>query len=477
MHEMSLLRGLIGQIESIAREHRAGRVTVVRLKLGPLAHIDPAHLREHFVQATRGSVAEPARLEIETTDALHELSLESVDIEPAVPAASSGDGLQRLPAIEAMAARIAGGRARQACAPCLATGGHLKNATAIWTGREAMLGPPIGSMDDARQRAAFITTVAELKTRFDVEPAVIACDLHPDYFTTRWASEQGKPIVRVQHHHAHAVACMVEHELVDREVVAVTWDGTGFGPDNTIWGGEILHARVNGFERVASLEPFPLPGGEAAIRNPNRIAFVAFAEALKLYAADRREDLRERLGLSVREARWLTTMVERSVNTPHTSSVGRLFDAVAALVLGIHQVRHEGEAAMRLEAAADWTVRDSYELPVAPCDSEGGLRRADWRPMLQCILRDVVSVVPAGVIAACFHNALARWAAATVAEFAPRDVVLSGGCFHNRLLTARTVDALQAIDRRAFCHEQLSPGDDSLAVGQLAVAMTAINRM
>jgi hydrogenase maturation protein HypF len=470
MHEMSLLRGLIKQIDAIARDNDASRVTSVRLKLGPLAHIEPDHLREHFVEAAHGTVAEYAVLEIETTDELHELTLESVDVEEIVPHDSRNSAVLPLPAIEALARRRGHERGHD-CPPCLATGGHLKVALAAWTGTRAFLTPPIGQMDDVLERAAFGATVAELTKRHRFQPATIACDLHPDYYTTRWATEQAKQVIQVQHHHAHAVACMVEHDLLDREVIGVTWDGTGFGPDDTIWGGEILHASVRGFQRVGSLTPFPLPGGEAAIRRPNRIAFGMLVQSRGTSEVLRDARMQERLGLSEREGNVITSMIDRRINTPRTSSVGRLFDAVSALALGIHKVDFEGAAAIRLEAVADPAVRDTYDMPVAGGTSTDGVSRADWRPLLAAVVDDCFAEIEPRVIAGRFHNTLARWVAAVVANQPLRDVVLSGGCFLNKLLTERVVEAVTGTGRRVFWHEKISPGDAGIAAGQLAIAM------
>ena len=187
---------------------------------------------------------------------------------------------------------------------------------------------------------------------------------------------------------------MVEHGLLDREVLAVTWDGTGYGPDGTAWGGEVLKARVDRYERVASLRPFPLPGNEKAIRQPRRVALGLLALTLGEDAVLADAGLLARLGLSRRDARTLLQMARRGVNTAWTSSVGRLFDAVAALLLGAGEVSHEGEAAAWLEAIADPTVTDAYELPLRPPGEGTGVGdpavpRGDWRPMVEALLADM----------------------------------------------------------------------------------------
>jgi hydrogenase maturation protein HypF len=269
---------------------------------------------------------------------------------------------------------------------------------------------------------------------------------------------------------------MAEHDLLDREVLALTWDGTGYGPDGTIWGGEVLRARCSGFQRVASILPFPLPGGELAVRFPHRAAFglLWILRGEEVLLQD--DGLCRRLGLSPGEARVLATMIRRGINTPWTSSMGRLFDAVAALTLGAHEVSYEGEAAAWLETVADTAVTEAYPLPLLPPESSAcaagdrEIPSGDWRPMLSAILADCASGVEPGVIAARFHNALAQWAAVVASCQPLHDVVLSGGCFQNRLLTERTLEALALVNRRVYLPGKVPPGDGGLAVGQLAVA-------
>jgi hydrogenase maturation protein HypF len=380
-----------------------------------------------------------------------------------------------LPNLEAFAKQIV-------CPPILATGGHLKNALAIWTGTQAILAQHVGDLDNPDTRTAFARVAHDLSRLYAFEPAALACDLHPDYYPTRWALTQNKRVLQVQHHHAHAVACMAEHDLLGREVLALTWDGTGFGPDGTIWGGEIFQANCTGFHRVASLLPLPLPGGEQAIRHPNRAAFGLLWLLRGEGAILQDVALHRRLGLSPREVPVLAAMIRRNINTPWTSSVGRLFDAVAALVLGAHEVSYEGEAATWFEAVADSAVTDAYSLPLHLADDmirwpgDCALPRGDWKPMLSAILADLASNVEAGVIAARFHNALAQWAAAVASRQPLREVVLSGGCFQNRLLAERTLEALARVNCQGYMHRQVPPGDGGLSVGQLAVAMASIGR-
>lgn len=352
--------------------------------------------------------------------------------------------------------------------PIVATGAHLKSALAVWTGSQAILGAHIGDLDSPAIRQAFVESAHDLANFYRFQPAILACDSHPDYFTTRWAHEQNLPVIEVQHHHAHAVACMIEHHLLDREVLALSWDGTGFGPDNTIWGGEVLRVRGSQFERIASMLPFALPGGDAAIRHPNRIAFSLLTQVMDKQMLLEKKWL-VRLGLGIDEARMLGSMIERRINCPFTSSIGRLFDAVAALVLSVHEATYEGEAAIAIEEIAGDSVVDSYPLPWVDCGSD--IPRGDWRPMLREILSDLDRDVAASRIAAKFHNALADWGASAVSSDSLTDVVLSGGCFQNRLLAERVIASLRLTGRSVYSHQSIPPGDGGLAAGQLAVAV------
>lgn len=357
-------------------------------------------------------------------------------------------------------------------APALAIGGHQKVAVAAWTGAQAVLGEHLGDMDGPEARAGFVRATQDLLDLYGCEPELVAHDLHPEYFTTAWAAAHYRP-VGVQHHHAHAVACMAEHGLLDREVIALTWDGTGYGTDGTVWGGEILRARVNGFERVASLLPFPLPGGEAAMRRPNRAAFGLLWVLLGDAVAGNTGLLR-RLELSQGEAQVLAGMVRQGVNAPWTSSMGRLFDGVASLLLGAHAVTYEGEAAAWLEAVADRNETGAYSMSQgagSPLAGDPEVPRGDWRPVIRDVLSDLETGIDPGRIAARFHLGLAAWAAAVVASQPPAPVVLTGGCFQNRFLAERTCEALKSAGADVYSHGVVPPGDGGLAVGQLAVAV------
>ena len=352
----------------------------------------------------------------------------------------------------------------------LAVGGQQKSALALYTGDQAVLGPHVGDLDAALTRRAFVEAARDLPALYGCRVGLVGCDLHPDYTSSRWAEEAGLPVVRVQHHHAHAVACMVEHGLLDREVLAFTWDGTGLGLDDAVWGGEVLRARVGGFDRVGRLRPFVLPGGEAAVREPARVALALLVQALGDRAIRADGELPALLHLSAAAVRQLLSMMERGVNSPATTSMGRLFDAVAALGLGAARVSYEGEAAARLESAAGEERSEGYALPIA---FRAGLMEGDWRPLVRAVLADRKAGVSARTIASRFHEAIVGWAAAVAAQQPALPVVLGGGCFQNARLVEGLLARLRAAGREVYHARALPPGDGALAAGQLAVALAS----
>lgn len=390
-----------------------------------------------------------------------------IDDRPMAIRLARGYAPRPLPALEAWARE-----SQTSISPMLAVGGQQKNTLALWTGHQAVVSAHLGNLGSPEARRCFSQAAKDLCGLYRSDPASLVADLHPEYYPTQWAQTAGLPLIQVQHHHAHAVACMVEHDLLDRPVLGFVFDGTGYGPDGTIWGGEILQATMADFRRLASLVPFALPGGEAAIHEPNRIALSVLRDAFGSEAIP--ASLLERLNLPEGKARILQRMIERGVHAPRTSSVGRLFDAVAALLLGAHSVSYEGEAASRLEEAADERERGAYSITVS--EDATGVLRGDWRPMVRALVADLGNRVSIGVCAARFHNGLAEWAARMAAMGSPGDVVVGGGCFQNALLLDRTRAALLKIGKKVFVPGRIPPNDGGLAVGQLAVAMARAGR-
>ncbi|MEW6046730.1 MAG: carbamoyltransferase HypF [Bacillota bacterium] len=367
----------------------------------------------------------------------------------------------------------------------LAVGGHLKNTVALAVGSEVVVSQHIGDLENAEAVAAFERVVADLLGFFRLEVERVACDLHPDYFSSRFAEqfsrERGVPLVRVQHHHAHVAACMAEHGLRG-PVLGVAWDGTGYGTDGTVWGGEFLVVDEGGFRRVAHMRPFRLPGGDKAVREPRRSALGVLFELEKAGPIPCSDTVARNLGFSEAEVRVLETMLRRGLNAPVTTSAGRLFDALSAL-LGLRtRSSFEGQAAMELEfaierrgyteaAAVSGLTEEAYPLPlVRPGAGEGGCWVADWEPALRGVIQDMQRGVPAGRISLRFHNALVALMVAVAREVGLEQVVLSGGCFQNRYLTERAVSRLHQAGFSVYTHQTVPPNDGGISLGQVLVA-------
>jgi hydrogenase maturation protein HypF len=301
---------------------------------------------------------------------------------------------------------------------------------------------------------------------FAVKPEVVVCDLHPDYASTReaesLAARWGVPLVSVQHHHAHAAAAMAEHNL-EGPVLALAWDGTGYGSDGTVWGGEALRCDGPEFSRAAHLRTFSLPGGDKAMYEPRRSALGLLYEFLG-DEAGRFADI----WFKEAETTAILRMLERRINCPRTSSMGRLFDAVAALC-GLPKITtYEGQAAMALEFAADKSEPSAYAIPLRHDEKQDLI--ADWEPMFRVLLADLVRKLPVGIISARFHNALADLALDIASSVKLNKVVLSGGCFQNALLTERVYNRLHKAGFSVYLHKEVPPGDGGIALGQIFVA-------
>lgn len=359
----------------------------------------------------------------------------------------------------------------------LAVGAQQKNTIALTIGGNMILSQHLGDLTHLETAQTFQRTIETLETLYDFMPEAIVCDLHPDYFATQYAVQRaGKtiPIVSVQHHHAHVVACMAEHDLQE-PVLGVAWDGTGYGRDGTVWGGEFLVATRRDFQRVASLRPFPLLGGEKAVQNPYRVAIALLYEVF----GDRlwqQTDLAAVQACSTQEQSMLSVMLKNQFQSPLTSSMGRLFEGVSALLgLGLSNT-FEGEAAMALEFAAQAVQTDDrYKLDRSLSDS--GIQ-LDWARMIREILSDIQHQVPTSSIAAKFHNTVAE-SVVTVAKQIQewqgiQSVVLSGGCFQNRLLSEKTIHRLRLEKFQVYWPQQVPPNDGGIALGQAIVGLQTI---
>lgn len=347
----------------------------------------------------------------------------------------------------------------------LALGGQLKSTVALAKARHVVVSQHLGDLFSLEGALLLERTVSDLVSFLDAKPEVIACDFHPDYAASRLgerlASTWGIPLERVQHHHAHVAACMVEHGL-SGAVLGLAWDGAGLGTDGVLWGGEALLMQGSTFRRVAHLRPFSLPGGEQAMREPRRAALGLLYEIFGREAAAYSGE-----AFSAPQTALLLRMLERSVNSPRTTSMGRLFDALASLTGVRGHAGFEGQAAMELEfAAAD--VDDPTAYPITLGSGEPAV--ADWEPLVRAVLSDRKRGLPPGRISARFHNALAALAGEIAQRVGLARVVLSGGCFQNLRLSRAVRERLVSMGFEVYMPQLYPPNDGGLSLGQVLVA-------
>ncbi len=351
----------------------------------------------------------------------------------------------------------------------LGLGGHYKNTVALKVKSNVFLSAHIGDLQNALSVDTFKQAVENLENLYGPVDLKYACDSHPDYFSTRFAKESAKEVFYIQHHHAHIAAVMAEHNLSD-EVFGIVWDGTGLGDDKTIWGGEFLLCTQSEYKRFGHLRNFCLPGGDAVSREPYKSAFGLLFE---LSSGNWKEylDLPCFRNVSAPEIKVLEQMLKRGTNSPLTSSMGRLFDAVSSLTGICQHASFEGQAAMKLEfALSGFKGDESY-----PCELlDGDCFIFDWAPMIKELIDDVRLKVPAGIISSKFHNTLVELAV-TITKMAKRkDVVLAGGCFQNKYLLERLIDRLEEEKFNVSWPQALPVNDGALALGQVVVASARI---
>ncbi|HSW40536.1 MAG TPA: carbamoyltransferase HypF, partial [Acidobacteriota bacterium] len=364
----------------------------------------------------------------------------------------------------------------------LAVGAHLKNTIAVTSGRNIFISQHIGDLETRLASDTFQTVIGDFRELFAVTPECVAADLHPDYASSKFASRCGVPVTPVQHHYAHVAACMAENGL-DGPVLGIAWDGTGYGHDGTIWGGEFLLTDDVSFTRAAAFRRFRLPGSAAAIKEPRRSALGVLYEimgddVLKREASPLSSSL---LSFSDGELAVLARMLASGINSPWTTSAGRLFDAVSS-VCGLRQrIRFEGQAAMELEfAAAAENTRDAYLFSLSgrrEAGPEGPLTIIDWEPMIRAIMADVAEGLPPSKVSKKFHNTLVEIMVAVSRHVGEKQVVLTGGCFQNRILMESAVARLEEEGFRPYWHQRVPPNDGGIALGQIvAAARAAVNR-
>jgi hydrogenase maturation protein HypF len=354
--------------------------------------------------------------------------------------------------------------------PTLACGTELKNTFCLVRDRYAFVSHHIGDLENQETLIAFEDAIRHYEKIFRIKPQLLAADMHPDYLASRYArqraAEENLPLVEVQHHHAHIVSCMADNGLKQHErVIGLAFDGTGFGTDGAIWGGEVLLADWKGFQRLCHLEYMPLPGGEAAVRKPARMALSLILQAgidPNCFPFPFQQ------ALDPEEQAAVANQLRTGFNTPKTSSVGRLFDGVAALI-GLHQqISYEAQNAIALETIADPNEQSSYDFPI----EDGQILVS---PLIQAIVEDIKQKVAPAVISGRFHNGLTACAVTVCEQIRSqtglRQVALSGGVWQNKILIRQTIAALKASNFEVFWPRKLPTNDGGVSLGQALVAL------
>jgi len=357
--------------------------------------------------------------------------------------------------------------------PILACGADIKGAFAFAKGRKAYLFDGFGDLADADNLQRYGRAVKAAVKRLRINPKIVACDLHPGYFSSRFAesfqlSAFSYQPYRVQHHEAHVAAAIVDN-AIRGDVIGVAFDGTGYGRDGNIWGGEFFTGNLRSFERAAHFEYVPMPGGEACIRQPWRMAASYLCRAF----GEKFLDLKIDFVKSIDKKRWLilNKMIERGLNSPLTSSAGRLFDTAACIILSRKEAKFEAELPIRLEEATDPSVRGRYAFDVK---TSGGELVIDSKKISRGIVKDLLSKTDAFAAAGKFHNTMAyviqKTAARLRKRFGINNVVLSGGVFQNRFLTEKAFDMLRESGFCVHVHSAVPVNDGGIPIGQVAIA-------
>jgi hydrogenase maturation protein HypF len=344
----------------------------------------------------------------------------------------------------------------------LAVGGHLKNTVALKKGNNIFISQHIGDLSTEESNKTFKKVINDFKLLYNAEPDEIISDLHPEYISTKYAKRLSEKIVQVQHHYAHVAACRFENQ-VEGEALGVSWDGTGYGLDGTVWGGEFFLSDDSSYKHFAQFRKFVLPGGEKAIKEPRRSLTGILFEIAGVSFVNEFSDLIENKFTST-EIDILLNMLSKKINSPITSSAGRLFDAVSSLLGICDRTNYEGQAAMMLEFAADLKEIGSYPFDIKESDK----LIIDWQPIIISVINDLRNDFKSSIISAKFHNTLAEIIFSVAKKSGMRKVILSGGCFQNALLTERTISLLQGNNYKVYWHQRIPPNDGGIALGQIA---------
>ena len=359
-------------------------------------------------------------------------------------------------------------RLGQKSAPIVAVGANLKNAVSISSGDNAFVSQHIGDLETPEAYRAFTSVIRSLEQLYDISPSAIACDAHPDYLSTKFAVNECPKPISVQHHYAHVLSCMAENE-VEAPALGVAWDGTGFGSDGTIWGGEFLKISSTGFERFAHLRTFRLPGGDKAVKEPRRSAigllFEIFGE--KVFA---KHELFPVISFMPAELKMIRRMLVGGINSPTTSSAGRLFDAVSSIIGLRERIRFEGQAAMELEFLADQREDGVYPFGLTATSPIV----IDWEPLILELISDTFDGVRPSRAAARFHNTLVEIIVRVAIASKERSIALSGGCFQNKYLIERAIRRLREEGLSVYWHQRIPTNDGGIALGQTVAAAIAL---
>ena len=349
----------------------------------------------------------------------------------------------------------------------LAVGGHLKNTIAIKKGKNIFVSQHIGDLSTNEAFSTFKKTITDFEEMYRANPQIIVTDMHPEYLSTKYAASTNLELAEVQHHFAHIASCRLENQI-EGEALGVSWDGTGFGLDKTIWGGEFFYSNDSDYKHVAQFKKFRLPGGEFAIKEPRRTAcgllYEIYSDDFIDYLPASLKDNFSQNALSI-----IQKLFTQKINSPQTSSAGRLFDAVSSLLNICCISNYEGQAAMMLEFAIEENEEGEYPFQIL----EDKIIIIDWKPLIKSILADLNQNIHNSVISARFHNTLAKIVLVIAEKFNLNKVILSGGCFQNSYLTEKTIKTLEENNFQAYWHQRIPPNDGGISVGQIAAHLSS----
>jgi hydrogenase maturation protein HypF len=342
--------------------------------------------------------------------------------------------------------------------PAIAVGGQLKNTIAISNGKNVFISQHIGDLDSKEAYNAFKKIISDFKNLYDVYPEYIISDLHPDYASTKFAQISELKHIKIQHHYAHILSCIAENKI-DGEVLGISWDGTGYGTDGNIWGGEFLKVNKDNFERFAHFKYFQLPGGEKAIKEVWRIG------ACLLYAATNDRKL-VKSHYKDFDTEIILNLIDKKINSPLCSSLGRLFDGIASLIDLKQYASYEGQAAMGLEnILKEESIKESYKFEIIKAEENNYI--IEWDSLIKDILNDLENNISRQIISAKFHNALVEIIIDMCKLADVKQITLSGGCFQNKFLIESAIDRLKKEEFEVFWQSEIPTNDGGISLGQM----------